>query len=133
MGENTLALFTPHHNLVWDLRQPSTGKRLGIASQRQLESLEYNWGGTVAGIVNDYSGTGNWCTLAPAPVSTPTQHRLWPCSLMLQLGLRSELAGPRGNTWSGCSGTAQGAWDVVQVGRWWPLLVLAQVVQQEIP
>ena len=44
-GANTLALFTPHHNLVWDLRQPSTGKRLGIASQRQPEGLQCSWGG----------------------------------------------------------------------------------------
>lgn len=56
-----------------------------------------------------------------------------PAHSVPQLGLRSEPAGPRGNTCSSCSGTAQGAWDVVQVGRWWPLLVLAQVVKQEIP
>ena len=131
-GANTLALFTPHHNLVWDLRQPSTGKRLGIASQRQPKGLECSWGGTVAGTVKDYSSTGTGAPWSLFLSPLQPNKGSGPAHSMPQLGLRSEPGGLRGNTWSSCSGRAQGAWDVVQVGRWWPLLVLSQVVQQEI-
>lgn len=84
---NIPAPLTPYHSLVLDLSQPSPGRRLGLAMQRQTGVLGCDLGGVEVATVSTCSGSvaGAPRSLPPSganALAPPTPHS----SLALELG-----------------------------------------------